>query len=72
VFDLVTGNVDRPLRERAPGSKIISIAGHAALITAVIAMSVMTTTVVVPKAPAMMAFVTAAPPPPPPPPLAVA
>jgi len=71
MFDLITGNAERPLRERAPGSKVVSIALHIVVLTLVLGIPLMTATNTLPKVPAMMAFVTdapATPPPPPPPP----
>jgi len=70
MFDLITGNAERPLRERAPGSKVVSIALHIVVLTLVLGIPLLTATNTLPKVPAMMAFVTEAPatPPPPPPP----
>jgi protein TonB len=70
MFDLITGNAERPLREQAPGSKVVSIALHIVVLTLVLGIPLLTATNTLPKVPAMMAFVTEAPatPPPPPPP----
>jgi len=68
MFELITGNVNRPLRERAPGSKLISLALHIVAVGVLVVMPLMTVSAVVPHAPAIVAFVAAAAPPPPPPP----
>ena len=71
MFDLISGTSERPLRERAPGSKLASIALHAVLLTVVIGIPLLTATNSLPPVQDMLAFVAvdtpAAPPPPPPP-----
>ena len=70
MFDLITGSTQRPLRERAPGSKAVSVVLHIVVLTLILGIPLLTATNVLPQVPTMMAFVTAAPaaPPPPPPP----
>jgi protein TonB len=71
MFDLITGSVERPLRERAPGSKVVSIVLHIVVLTLVLGIPLLTVTNALPEVPSMLAFVApmpAAPPPPPPPP----
>ena len=74
MFDLITGTLDRPLRERAPGSKVASIVLHVVVLTLVVGIPLLRVTNTLPDMPDMMAFTVAppAPPPPPPPPPAAA
>ena len=76
MFDLITGNTERPLRERAPGSKVLSIVLHVVILTVVIGIPLLTVTETMPEVPSIMAFVapppTAPPPPPPPAPASAA
>lgn len=72
MFDLITGNIERPLREPAPGSKVISLALHAVFVTLIAGIPLLHVVSELPEVPTIMAFVAtpvAAPPPPPPPPL---
>lgn len=72
MFDLITGSMNRPLRERSVRSKIVAIVGHVVVVTTVLAIPLLQVTGQLPPVvPTMMAFVAAqpaAPPPPPPPP----
>lgn len=71
MFDLVTGSMNRPLRERSVSSKIIAIVAHGFVIAALLAIPLFQLTELPPVVPTIMAFVAAqpaAPPPPPPPP----
>jgi periplasmic protein TonB len=71
MFDLITESIDRPLRERSLGSRIISIVGHVVVLLMVVVLPVLFAADALPPVPpVMMAFVAAAsaPPPPPPPP----
>ncbi len=76
MFELYTETRERPLRERSPRSKLVSIVGHAVLLAVVIVIPLLRVTSELPPLPTMMAFVAAAPeappPPPPPPPPAAA
>ena len=74
MFDLITGTLERPLRERAPGSKTASIVLHVVVLTLVVGIPLLRVTNTLPDMPEMMAFAAAppAPPPPPPPPPAQA
>ena len=72
MFDLITGTMERPLRERAPGSAVTSIGLHVVVLTLAVGIPLMSVTSTLPDMPAMMAFTAAPPasplPPPPPPP----
>jgi outer membrane biosynthesis protein TonB len=72
MFDLITGTMERPLRERAPGSAVTSIALHVVVLTLAVGIPLMSVTSTLPDTPTMMAFTAAPPapplPPPPPPP----
>jgi len=71
MFDLVLGKIERPLREKSPGSKVVSLALHVVVVTSVVAIPLLKVTDTLPEVPTIMAFVVpvaAAPPPPPPPP----
>src|SRR6185312_14400661 len=70
MFDLVTGTVNRPFRDRAPLSKVVAITVHAIVLGGLIAIPLLRATDSLPPIalPMVMAFTTAAPPPPPPPP----
>ena len=74
MFDLITGTLERPLRERAPGSKVTSLVLHVVVLTLVIGIPLLRVTNTLPDMPDIMAFAVAppAPPPPPPPPPAQA
>jgi protein TonB len=74
MFDLITGTLERPLRERAPGSKVASIVLHVVVLTLVVGIPLLRVTNTLPDMPSIMAFAVAppAPPPPPPPPAAPA
>ena len=72
MFDLITGTVERPLRKKAIGPKVVSMAVHGVVATLVVVIPLLRVTNTLPEMPVMMAFVAsvpeAAPPPPPPPP----
>jgi protein TonB len=74
MFDLITDESERPLRERSPMSKVVAMVGHAVILVIVVVIPLLSATNVLPPLPSMMAFVAAAPvppaPPPPPPPAA--
>ena len=72
MFDLITGTMERPLRERAPGSKITSIVVHVVVLTLVVVIPLLRVTNTLPDMPTIMAFAGAPPAPPPPPPPAPA
>ena len=78
MFDLITDDDNRALRERSIASKIVAIVGHGLVILTVIAIPLFNVTTELPRVvPTIMAFVAAQPatppppPPPPPPPAAV-
>jgi len=68
MFDLITGTMERPLRERAPGSKVTSIVVHIVVLTLVVIIPVLRVTNTLPDMQTMMAFAAEPPAPPPPPP----
>jgi protein TonB len=68
MFDLITGTMERPLRERAPGSKITAIVVHVIVLTFVVVIPVLRVTNTLPDMQTMMAFTAEPPAPPPPPP----
>ncbi len=69
MFDLITENIERPLRRRSPAARVISVVGHAVILSVLVVLPVLFAADVVPPVPpVMMAFVTAPPAPPPPPP----
>ena len=68
MFDLITGTMERPLRERAPGSKITAIVVHVIVLTLVVVIPVLRVTNTLPDMQTMMAFTAEPPAPPPPPP----
>jgi protein TonB len=71
MFDLITGTNQRPLRERAPASKVAAVTIHAGLLVVLISIPLLRVDVPLPQLPTIMAFVSpspAAPPPAPPPP----
>ena len=71
MFDLILEKVDRPLRKKSFGSKVISVAVHVIVATLVVVIPLLRVTNTLPEMPVMMAFVSPgveAPPPPPPPP----
>ena len=68
MFDLVTGNNERPLREQMFGPKVLSITVHVIIAGLVVVVPLLRVTNTLPPMPAMMAFVASEPPPPPPPP----
>ena len=70
MFDLITGKVAHAPRPRT-GPILVSMAAHAALVSAVIVGAVLFVEAPIPELPTMMAFV-APPPPPPPPPAPIA
>ena len=70
MFDLISDNIERPLRKQAPGARIVSVTLHAVVAALVIGIPLLSVTDSLPEVPTIMAFVgtPAAPPPPPPPP----
>jgi protein TonB len=71
MFDLITGNVDRPFHEDSPRSTIVSVAAHAVVLVLVVGIPLLGVTNTLPEVPTAMAFVASVPapaPPPPPPP----
>jgi protein TonB len=68
MFDLITGTMERPLRERAPGSKLTAIVVHLIVLTLVVVIPVLRVTNTLPDMQTMMAFAAESPAPPPPPP----
>ncbi len=71
MFDLVTGRVERPFRDRKPSVRVGSIVVHVVLLTAIFAIPLLFATEQLPKVGQIAAFVVTAPspaPPPPPPP----
>ena len=68
MFDLITDSMERPLREHAPGSKIVAMVVHVLVLAIVIVVPFLTATHQLPQLETMTAFVAAPPPPPPPPP----
>jgi periplasmic protein TonB len=75
MFDLVSGTLDRPFRDKHPGATVVSVAAHIIIFGGVIGTALFVMTQGLPEVPTMMAFVAdmpAPPPPPPPPPRAPA
>jgi periplasmic protein TonB len=70
MFDLVSGTLDRPFRDRHPGATVVSVAAHIIILGGVIGAALFVMTQGLPEVPRLMAFVAdmPAPPPPPPPP----
>ena len=71
MFDLITGSNQRPLRERAPASKVAAVTIHAGLLIVLFSIPLLRVEVPLPQLPTIMAFVApspAAPPAAPPPP----
>ena len=73
MFDLITGTVERPLRERSLSSTIVAAMGHIVVMLAVVVIPLLLATHELPDVPTIMAFVVPpsdapAPPPAPPPP----
>ena len=69
MFDLITESLERPLRRRSPAARVISVVGHAVILSVLVVLPLLFAADVVPPVPpVMMAFVTAPPPAPPPPP----
>src|ERR1700674_3700925 len=67
MFDLITGNIARPLlHERAPGSKLVAVVVHAVVLTLVIVIPLLRVTNSLPEVPEIMAFVASPTAPPPP------
>lgn len=71
MFDLITGNAERPLRERAPRSKVVSASVHLLAGMTLAAIPLFRRPPVPAPSPGMLAFVATPPPAPPPPPAAV-
>ena len=69
MFDLITGTIERPLRERSVGSKVVAAVVHSVVILCVVGIPLLLSTDQLPPiVPTMLAFVAAPPAPPPPPP----
>jgi periplasmic protein TonB len=68
MFDLISRNAARPLRQRSPVSKIVALLVHVAIAVTVVVIPLVTATNVLPEVPTIVAFVAAPPPPAPPPP----
>lgn len=71
MFELTTGTIDRPFRDKHASATALSIATHLAVVGSVAWFVLFTVAEPLPRVPAMMAFVAPAPvpsPPPPPPP----
>lgn len=68
MFDLITQDTERPLRERSPLSKLVALVMHVTVVAVVVVLPLLRATDALPEAPAMMAFVAPPPAPPPPPP----
>jgi protein TonB len=69
MFDLITGNIERPLRRRSVGSRIIAMVAHVVIILVLVVAPLLLITNQMPAvAPTMKVFVSAPTPPPPPPP----
>jgi len=68
MFDLISGGPRHPFHNPTPAPVIVSIVGHAVVLTVVVVLPLMYATDRLPKVPTMMAFVAAPPVPPPPPP----
>jgi protein TonB len=66
MFDLVTGTVDRPFRDRRVAARVFSVAAHVVIVGGLIGAALFAITEGLPEAPAMMAFVAEMPAPPPP------
>ena len=56
MFDLISGTIDRPLRDPAPGSKVTTVAVHAVVLTLVVVIPLLRVTNVLPDMQTMMAF----------------
>ena len=76
MFDLTTGTIERPFRDRRASATVLSVAAHTVALGSVAWVVLFSATDQLPQVPSMMAFVAAAPaplpPPPPPPPAAKA
>ena len=68
MFDLISGNAERPLRERSVASKVVALVAHVVFIAAVVTMMLVQVAGQLPELRTMSAFVVEAVPPPPPPP----
>src|SRR5439155_223369 len=68
MFDLISGGPRHPFNDRTAAPVIVSVVGHAVMITLVFILPLLYVTGTVPSVPTMMAFVAAAPAPPPSPP----
>jgi len=69
MFDLIAGTIERPLRERAPGSKVVSTTLHVVVLALVVGIPLLRATNTLPDVQTIMAFAAAPSAPPPPPPL---
>jgi periplasmic protein TonB len=74
MFDLTSGTIDRPFRDKHASASVVSVMFHATLAGGIVGALLFGASNELPRIPTMMAFVAdlAAPPPPPPPPPAQA
>jgi protein TonB len=76
MFDLISGGPRHPFHDRTAAPVVVSVVGHAVVLTLVLVLPILYATDVIPSVPTITAFVAAAPaappPPPPPPPPAAA
>ena len=68
MFDLTSGGPRHPFHDRTAAPVVVSVLGHAVILTLVLIVPVLLATDTMPSVPTMMAFVVTAPPSPPPPP----
>lgn len=68
MFDLISGNLERPLRERSLLSKVVAAVIHGVILGGIALITLFTAARALPPVASMMAFVASAPAPPPPPP----
>lgn len=70
MFDLTSGTIDRPFRDKHAAAVVFAVASHVTVLGAVIGIVLFTVSETLPKVPTLMAFVAEMParPPPPPPP----
>jgi protein TonB len=68
MFELTSGTLDRPFRDKHAAATAASVVGHLVIVGSIVWAVVFTISEELPKVPSMMAFVAEAPVPPPPPP----
>ena len=68
MFDLISGGERHPFHDKTAAPVVVSVTGHAVVLTLVVVLPFMFATSKLPVVPTMMAFVAAPPAPPPPPP----